>query len=1597
MRKYISIINKVWLWIFLLAILCPVTASAQNSYPVHVSVQALPPYGIYLRDYYSGTRDKLIVTLLNRDKDRRTLQVKLRVQIKNGSMFSLRSRDELYYPMITLESGIPLRLTSADLAAYLAPEKITMQGYLNQGKLPTGMTEFSVQAVDYITGRTLSEYGTGRVWLEIKQPPTLNMPLKDEQVAYKDPQHIRFQWMPRHQGLANTMYEFVLKLLPDNGVAPQSAFAYGQEIYRTQTRFTTLNYTHLEPMLMPGSRYAWQVRAIAKDGIDEIGMFDNNGYSEIGWFELNDNCPAVTNVKATGGYRKMTIEWKGTPQQREFFVEYRPKSSQDFYDWTSTRTFDTSFTAYQLNPGWTYEYRVGAICMKDKPVYSPIGEITLSENNEAIIENCGVPPIIDLSNQTPKEDLKVGDVVIVGGDHPMTITELSSQGNGWYSGKGKMHLAWIFDINIAMKFNRLRINTDNRQIDGTAESETDPKAAQIKNTNELDYGGTRTTAGKVEFAVKKVDFTVPETPVAQYDTETEELIVFDTEGKPHVVETKKNEGESIFPMVIEDKQGNKYQIDAPPADDTSIQPGGDGTGSGGSKQQPVISKIEDAPSGFDPSKLAADADFSVRFLPGNGKYAFDAGREPWYQTAQLIKEHYRRLENDYIAPWKLIPVGENDVVEAVIAGNGADKKKIKFALKDGNGMPAREENGKWIITLPAVKSGETYEVFAIYEEKKGKPQTVGKLNVVSYSKQKHTVTLVPVDGATPDISWLETQLNNIFTPYGVTITVKVDESLKGDTSWDLDGDGALNLNGSGFFSKETNEMKALRKLYQKTSPKYDRNAYYIFLSQRAKAGEEPDAGLAVQGDMPRGKQFGYIFMQNSANTPRLIAHELGHGIFTLLHTFDVNYSGNKFKSATTNLMDYNDGTELAVWQWNIMAKPAPLTWFDNEDDAKSVESNNNKRNALLQQLIKLGPGYACFALRCNSQAKNESYYWRIENYRYYLFKVNSSSDGTISPEIIDLKADKIETSFDSRIPPLNTPTDEAFLVQAISENGNTVLKACAVDINDYPRACEADNPLNIEGFNKQLQKDLHSCQPPVITNNSDFSIDDITSAVQEKLDNAFFKDVKLCVDITTSTGAQRTLQTTGLNRCEDAEIKIKVDIDEATGQVGVSINPSESYLSEYILEVQKEADARGIKVNVEDLRNQIINDLKSKERSRSLFDKLTDQLPESVRKIVKNRVATFVEGVQASQKICKNVWDKGEINKSTWYSKDSDHQQWPGYCQFHPVVGGLEDGVIDEIVGIPLAIKGVYEIMTDEQQRQALKGLFSAEGMSQMWESLKTEATETLSDNERTEHFGSKTVVQVASTLTGGVGKLGSIMTAGKTVAVGILPTKITKFVDKLRKVEKYAKGKYARIPDRIEDLFKGISPETLNKMINVPGFDKVLDDMAQHWGKFYGGKFQIEYAARLLEQGKKIRFEVNNLSDNLKRIYDIVIDGEQGVTRMLVQNLELKNWKQLYSETIKKQFIQKDLVKMKELGEIQWVFKKTAENAFTPESLRKEIIETLKKVDMKEELSKLFDEEDIFKKKISATFKAEIEDVDDLIDAIEKPDIFNKIFKITE
>ena len=60
---------------------------------------------------------------------------------------------------------------------------------------------------------------------------------------------------------------------------------------------------------MPGKRYAWSVRAQARQGVDEVNVFQNNGYSEVRTFILQDNCAPPLLVRATAERKRMNLSW----------------------------------------------------------------------------------------------------------------------------------------------------------------------------------------------------------------------------------------------------------------------------------------------------------------------------------------------------------------------------------------------------------------------------------------------------------------------------------------------------------------------------------------------------------------------------------------------------------------------------------------------------------------------------------------------------------------------------------------------------------------------------------------------------------------------------------------------------------------------------------------------------------------------------------------------------------------------------------------------------------------------------------------------------------------------------------------------------------------------------------------------------------------------------------------------------------------------------------------------------------------------------------------------------------------------------------------
>ena len=894
-------------------------------YPIHATIQWPSPQSPHLVDYYSGSRDRLIITLHNRDLQQPLLLARLRLQIKSNG-FLAQTREELSYPQLELMAGVPTRLTATDLMPYLRPENLIINGRLRNGQFPTGFTEISVQVVDYYNKQVLSSWHTARAYLDSKQPPMLNLPQRDEQVAYRDPLFIRFQWYPRHQGLAGTEYEFVLKELPDNGAAPQAAFAYGNEIYRTRTRHTTLNYTHLEPILLPNRRYAWQVQAIARDGVDEIGMFEHGGFSEIYWFTLNENCPVPTGLKADPRYAKVDFSWNRVVGATGYMLACRPKTSKDIYEWSEVQSYGERMTLAQLKPGWTYEWRVGTLCTGDKPIYSAIQEVTLPKSNVDLLRDCGKEPPRPNLSPDPALDIQVGDTVTIGGDYPMVITQLQSLGDGWYSGRGTTRLSSIIELpRVALRFDRLRINIEKCQIDGLVEAIYADQPGGIADLDKIDDGGKRVQPSKLRIRERKVDFALGDMPEMSFDPETGELEVTDAEGKPQRIKLDLPEGgasASAFPMIITDSKGDSYQLSPDESSEVSSSGASSSTSSTegrvGTKQGLKVERVERIGS-FDASRLAHGIG-PVRFEPSaQARYAFDSGTESWYQGSVKLDEYYKPFAKGYIAPWKLIPTGEQDVVAARYEGKKAiDLSRVRFATSPNSpALPAElhEESKTWSLKLPAADAQSSYDVYAIYEG-----EVIGKLRVVSYPKQSYRVRLVSVNGQrVGDVSELSKHLNKIYQQVGVEFRLAETDSFQAELS-------------NGHIRQD---LKKLRDSYEEQHPLgKDEVCVFVLSSELSKSSKLED----VEGLMPRKSRFGYIFTGNSPNgksLARTLAHELGHGLFTLQHSFDDEYGGKQSQDETANLMDYTVGSEavqLAAFQWNIISSPAPFTALDRDKE-----------------------------------------------------------------------------------------------------------------------------------------------------------------------------------------------------------------------------------------------------------------------------------------------------------------------------------------------------------------------------------------------------------------------------------------------------------------------------------------------------------------------------------------------------------------------------------------------------------------------------------------------------------------------------------------
>lgn len=389
----------------------------------------------------------------------------------------------------------------------------------------------------------------------------------------------------------------------------------------------------------------------------------------------------------------------------------------------------------------------------------------------------------------------------------------------------------------------------------------------------------------------------------------------------------------------------------------------------------------------------------------------------------------------------------------------------------------------------------------------------------------------------------------------------------------------------------------------------------------------------------------------------------------------------------------------------------------------------------------------------------------------------------------------------------------------------------------------------------------------------------INAEVEKKLANPFYKTVNLCVNVSVAddvikeqnpkpfldNNATKPLNlnsnqakyiSTFSNNEKECEISLNITID-ANGKASIKHKSSPNYLKEFTSKWEQEIKKRGLEkeVDIEELRQQVIKDFEDAETENSFYENFI----QNAKALLSDNIGGYLEAIQSTQKVAKNVWSDGTINQSTWLTSEPDHQEWPKYMQLNATVGGATDGVIDEIAGIPMAIKGIYGIATDEKQREALGKLFTQDGVKQLVVGLADDAKETLKDSDKLQHFAGVTTVAVAASLIGiglftKTGKIGDFLSKTTEKLKKFINPKTIKAIEELKDEIKY-------LPEN-----KDLLPEFLERRKATKNFierteTEILDEFGEDLSKIVskGEDFTVLQKARNLPgvssgKGKEIK-----------------------------------------------------------------------------------------------------------------------------------------------
>lgn len=901
-------------------------ATNAQGYPVQIIPQVTPPPPIYLSEYAdaSVTNGPLRVQLLLNDFSISNREVRLRMYFEgNGLSFQSNPIVNGAAPLF-LEGGVPLVLTQTDLAPYFQFENISGVSGNAYGKvLAEGSYSVCYEVIDVLTGNALSARTCAAAIVFQNEPPLLVMPYNRAHVEEKNPQNIVFQWTPRHLNVTNVEYQLDIVEVWDNQVDPQQAFLSSPPVFTVTTNSTTYVYGPADPLLLSGKRYAWRVTAKALQGTEEIGLFKNQGHSEIYSFSYAGECGLPEGVTyEVKGKSNVNLYWTDlSTEVPEYTIRYRKKEGEN-NEWFYSKTTSNTTTLWDLTAGTTYEYQIAKSCGIVVSDFTPVDEFTTAtENEEDSLYECGIDPNFSVENTNPLASLSPGDS-FVAGDFPVTV-ETASGSNGRFTGTGFVRIPYLRNLKVAVEFTNVLVNTDSQLAEGSVRTVYDYENSSILDIDEV-IDTVDTLAEQVgeffegdnDLDEITVNFPIPDTTA---------ITVVDG----NVVITNPANGATVTEplgddMVVTDSEGNVYHVDAA----GNVTKGGI-KDSGGIVNADNVSGVNNR---GEIESLTAPG-IKVTF---NTKGTFGMDLMPSGANAAL-REEYTIIEDyegqDYVLTHHAVKKGADTQILASIAvtGNDYTAEDLIFKTKQGETVTKDVVDGKTYLKLTGHYTLESETIYAVVTSKQDttKQLTAGAFTLWHLTERSVDVALVAVNNAPLD-NYQET-IDQIFDQ-GVA-QVNFASPLQISINAEELG-GSLDVGDSPFAAAYNAEQKMLINKV-KNHPEYNRDTYYILVFN------DIPAATGIAGFMPLQRQFGFVFSGSGeeegkdGDKGKVLAHEMGHGIFALQHPFAAY--GNDMENATDWLMDYNSGTGLPHMHWAQIHNPdLKFYTFQDEEDGESA-------------------------------------------------------------------------------------------------------------------------------------------------------------------------------------------------------------------------------------------------------------------------------------------------------------------------------------------------------------------------------------------------------------------------------------------------------------------------------------------------------------------------------------------------------------------------------------------------------------------------------------------------------------------------------------